>query len=421
MTYLHRHGTGIKLYDRLPSHTRIVVCIPVLDEPELPRTLQSLEQAQRQAHVGVEVLVLFNYSESAPPKLKARQQSHFKEIVCTAERWRGDGFGVQFALRELPARQAGVGLARKLLMDEAYRLLMLAGNTDTIIATTDADTVVAPNYFTALTHYFRTRKKTEAASIYFEHILPPEGPEREAIVAYELHLRYFIQAQRDAGSPTAYHTIGSAMAVRPEAYAREGGMNRRQAGEDFYFLQKFARKRTLGELNTTAVFPSGRRSDRVPFGTGKAVAGYLDGDRSFHTYHPAIFADLKPLFQKIREGYRAEDADGLRIFGASLPAAVRDFLSRQKFEDRIREIRQHTASAAAFEKRFFRWFDGFMTMKYTHFARDRYYGTMPVVEAAQAIARQHGYTGAPATGTLLHFFRHLQRQSRYPARSGARS
>ena len=28
------------------------------------------------------------------------------------------------------------------------------------------------------------------------------------------------------------------MAVRAHAYARQGGMNRRQAGEDFYFMQK---------------------------------------------------------------------------------------------------------------------------------------------------------------------------------------
>jgi hypothetical protein len=36
----------------------------------------------------------------------------------------------------------------------------------------------------------------------------------------------------------AYHTVGSAMAVKAYQYVKVGGMNRRQAGEDFYFIQK---------------------------------------------------------------------------------------------------------------------------------------------------------------------------------------
>ena len=38
------------------------------------------------------------------------------------------------------------------------------------------------------------------------------------------------------------------MAVRADAYLRQGGMNRRKAGEDFYFLNKFMVLGGYGEM-----------------------------------------------------------------------------------------------------------------------------------------------------------------------------
>ena len=49
-----------------------------------------------------------------------------------------------------------------------------------------------------------------------------------------------------AGYPWAMYTVGSAFAVTAEAYVKRGGMNRRQAGEDFYFLQNLAHIGTVG-------------------------------------------------------------------------------------------------------------------------------------------------------------------------------
>ena len=48
------------------------------------------------------------------------------------------------------------------------------------------------------------------------------------------------------------------------------------------------------ELNTTTVIPSPRVSDRVPFGTGKAVGEIVSADqRSLETYNFKIFVELK--------------------------------------------------------------------------------------------------------------------------------
>ena len=47
------------------------------------------------------------------------------------------------------------------------------------------------------------------------------------------------------------------------------------------------------------------------------------------------------------------------------------------------EIRSNTTNRSAFQKRFYRWFDPFLLMKYAHFSRDRYYSNVPVSAAAK--------------------------------------
>ena len=65
---------------------------------------------------------------------------------------------------------------------------------------------------------------------------------------------------------------------------KQDGLNKKQAGEDFYFLQKIMPMGNYFELNSTTVHPSSRTSDRVPFGTGPIINQYLK--------HPDPFESL---------------------------------------------------------------------------------------------------------------------------------
>ena len=125
---------------------------------------------------------------------------------------------------------------------------------------------------------------------------PVDGAPETArpILSYELYLRYQELAWGYAGSPYAYPAIGSAMACTARAYAASGGMNRRQAGEDFYFLQQLAKTGKIGRIWETTVRPSGRASHRVPFGTGRKVGAFAaDPDEAYLTYHPESFQVLQ--------------------------------------------------------------------------------------------------------------------------------
>ena len=114
----------------------------------------------------------------------------------------------------------------------------------------DADTLVAKNYFREIEKHFRNHPKQVGATLAFEHQKQDlKQRHYEGIELYELYLGYYKQALQYSGYPYSLFTIGSAFAVTAEAYVKRGGMNRRQAGEDFYFFTKPGADRTGGRNN----------------------------------------------------------------------------------------------------------------------------------------------------------------------------
>lgn len=408
--YLRERTLYGPLIDSAPaSDLGLCVVIPARDEDEsLIAALTSLRNGETPSG-SVEVIVVVNTSETDSPETVARNA----ESAANARAWSAENSDdrLRFHLLEahgLPRKHAGVGLARKIGMDEACRRLESVGRPDGVIACFDADSRCDPNYLVEIESLFRRDESAQASSIHFEH--PIEGDEfppeiYEAIIDYELHLRTYINAQRFAGFPFATQTIGSSMAVRCDAYQAQNGMNRRQAGEDFYFLHKFTPLGTVRELTTTRVIPSPRPSHRVPFGTGRAVGERLDEGGPCLTYAPASFLDLRTFFDQI---------DDLRAGSPkSLPEAVGAFLETQSFPERLEEIRANATTLEAFRTRFFRWFNAFLVMKYLHFARDRFHPDVEVTEAARWLLEQRGETPPHTARDLLLRWREIDR-SRTP-------
>jgi glycosyltransferase involved in cell wall biosynthesis len=216
----------------------LIIVIPAHDEPLLLDTLASLRCCQPPPH-AVEVVVVINGSEQDGAALQQRQQLSWQQC----QQWIAHTplpFAISLLYEPaLPARQAGVGTARKIGMDWAAQRFAPAQRQCGAIVCLDADCQVAPNYLVALCQMFADHPDMPGCSLYFEHPLHGlPAPQRQAILHYELYLRYYLHGLRWSGFPHAFHTIGSSMAVRADAYRAQGGMNRRKAGEDFYFLQK---------------------------------------------------------------------------------------------------------------------------------------------------------------------------------------
>ena len=109
--------------------------------------------------------------------------------------------------------------------------------------------------------------------------LKNENSELElAIRQYELILRNTATKLAETGSPFGYVSMGSTIICKAEAYASIGGMPRRKATEDFYFLQAFAKFRCVDEIKSILVYPSSRESERVYLGTGFRMSQAQKGE-----------------------------------------------------------------------------------------------------------------------------------------------
>ena len=346
----------------------MIVVIPAHDEPDVVGSIASLQECEL-PNCSVEVIVVFNASEDSSKeviqlnkKAKEELEHWFKSLVEP----KFDLFCIEE--NELPKKHAGVGLARKIGMDEAVRRFEAINRKEGVIVCFDADAKCEVNYLIEIEKHFQKYPSIGACSIHFEH--PTGGndfPEQvyQGIVNYELHLRYYKNGLAFAKLPYAFHTIGSSMAVRASAYCEQGGMNRRKAGEDFYFLQKFIAVGTLNELKTTKVIPSPRASHRVPFGTGRAIQEMLDEEREIEkSYAFECFEIIKESFKNVREFYRSKETPSSLLL---------EFVGEENWKSKLAELRKQSTTEERFETRFFQWFNAFQTLKFIHFLRDNYY------------------------------------------------
>jgi len=195
-------------------------------------------------------------------------------------------------------------------------------------------------------------------------------------------MRYFYQAVRYSGYPYAFHTIGSAIAFRASAYLKAGGMSRKEAGEDFYIIQKLIPQGGYFALNSTTVHPSPRTSCRVPFGTGTVVSKLLDDKTGYLlTYNPQAFSELRNLFSAIEQLSGADEGE-IRFFYNTLPDGLRSFIGSGELLDKINEIRNNTSGKDSFLKRFHAWFNMFRIVKYLNHVHSGIFEKKPVADAA---------------------------------------
>lgn len=366
-----------------PDLTMVVV-IPVCNEPELLQTINSLAACDKPSG-SVEVLLVINESELAVPEVVLQNE----QTLADAEKWEQehpDGFFRLHAIRPeaFLRKHAGAGLARKTGMDEAIRRFHATENPSGILVSLDADTLVAKNYFREIQQAFQALDKAVGATIRFQHRLDEitDVRHRQGMQLYETYLHYYKQALQFTGYPHAIYTVGSAFAVRADAYVKQGGMSKRQAGEDFYFLHKLTAMGEIAEINSTCVYPSARLSNRVPFGTGPSLQKWMDGDETLKwTYNFRAIADLKQFFGQAPDLYD----DLLEVESLQLAEAVRLFLQADQFSEALAEIRSNSASPANFEKRFYQYFNAFKILKFLNFSHPKFYAWQDLSEAYERL------------------------------------
>jgi len=367
----------------------IIVVIPAYNEPGITSVLDSLASCY-EPDCRVEVIVVVNSPLEASPE----QLENNRLTILNIESWKKKN-NTFFRLYYLSSPQMegwGVGMARKTGMDEALRRFDHTGNTEGVILNLDADCLVEVNYLVSVSDELLKRKDRKACSIYFEHPLKGEEfPEEiwKAISLYELHLRYYFHGLLHTGFPYVFHTIGSAMAVKALPYMKAGGMNRKQAGEDFYFIQKLVPQGGYFSLNSTAVYPSPRKSLRVPFGTGATMERLSTKGEEFLSYNIKAFNELKEAFGLLKDIYDCAADDLVKQYEL-LPQGIKHFTGSAEWTEKMKEIKGNTSGFESFRKRFFAWFNMFRVVKFLNFAHRDYLEKKPVTSEAPKLLKATG-------------------------------
>ncbi len=374
--YIDQQSDHYQCPDRTEKCASIFVVIPCYNEPDIITTLNSLADCYR-PKAEISVLVVINDAEDSP-------QEAIEQNILTSDcivQWQSQHHQLFFDVQRilawaLPKKWAGVGCARKIGMDEAVRQIIKNDFRDGIIVSFDADSTVLPNYLQTIESAFDDNPNYNFFTIHFEHQY--DNPEltasfREGIIRYELHMRYYRNAMQWCGYPNAIHTVGSSFALKASAYAKQGGMNRRKAGEDFYFLHKLVLLGHYGNIKSTTVFPAARQSDRVPFGTGAAMKKWSEGSFELNfTYSLEAFSNLKPLFSNILQFWQMEPSE-IEIVIGNLHPSLQSFCEKSQIIGKLLELKGNCSNIKVFEKRVFHLLDAFWILKYLNFAHETIY------------------------------------------------
>ena len=402
-----------KIKEAVDRETGIIVVVPAYNEPGINKLLDSLVKCIEPV-CKVEVIVVINAPDDATRVSLENNKKTFNNI----ESWKKENNNCFFRLFvfmiEHPTIKGwGVGLARKTGMDEAIRRFDAINKPDGVILNLDADCTVDPNYFLAVSNELLKKNDRHGCSIYFEHPLAGSDYTKtiyDSIALYELHLRYCFQGLAYSGFPYVYHTVGSAIAVKALPYIKAGGMNRRQAGEDFYFIQKLVPAGGYFNLNITTVYPSPRASDRVPFGTGASI-GKLRANKSstLLTYDILAFNELRTFFKLVDDFFESDPME-LHEHFSLIPQSLRLFLDEKEWIEKIREIKNNTSGIASFKKRFFIWFNMFKVVKYLNNVHSGFFSKKPVDISALELLETRGISfDSNETIDLLLYYRSMEK------------
>jgi Glycosyl transferase family 2 len=350
--YLKTKAMLAQLEPEPKRHYDIAVVIPVYAEAEFIDEVLTSLAAPRE---DILIVAVVNH----PPDVSAEDLTNNHQVLAKLRQR-------NIACIDAGALNDGVGEARKIGMDSVLPYLTPQG----LICCLDGDSPVKKNYFPAIKQAFADRPNCAGGVVEFCHSTSNDPQINRAIIDYELWLRYYVYALKYAGSPYAFFMIGSTIITRADAYVKAGGMRKRPAAEDFYFLQALSKVGTIISITETMVYPSPRPSPRVPFGTGRKVGEVLDGGE-IKLYHPDIFNHLQAILVQVAQ---CSDLSQLaETFEQTLSIPSLKFLANNHFADNWSKIYRNTAKNDSARRRAFHiWFDAFRTLKFVHFCETEY-------------------------------------------------
>lgn len=398
--YLLKYGLDRwKLELSIPDKFNNIIVVPAIQEyKNIQRLFESLLQNDKKYFKETLVMFVVNNIVSSSDDVKEdnrKSLAMLREIILKnkfaelTEKIINAGLNIGLVDAasisvELPEKEGGVGLARKIGMDLALSHFDYSNDAKKILICLDADCTVEQNYLTSIITELHNNE-IHAAYVNYEHPLPESEQDKLAIICYEIFLRYYVLGLKLANSPFAFPTIGSTMICDYESYIRIGGMNKKKAAEDFYFMEKLAKITRIHKIDSSKIYPASRGSWRVPFGTGQRVNRYkAETHQEYVLYDPKSFDVLKKWLSVFNSENILTADEYLNIANA-INSTLHAFLIQNSFTESWGKILHNSKSDVQIEKQKMTWFDGFRTLKLIHFLRDNEFPSINMFDALDEV------------------------------------
>lgn len=343
--YLQKYAEPEVVKRKKIGHFQQVIVIPSYDEK--PDFLKSLfANISSSTRTKTLVIVVVNVPDNLNPN-----SSPYQSTLALLKSCSEPNCLIIDRVNEPIPRKMGVGLARKIGADLALAYIRDKLISTPIIYTTDADAKLPEDYFRS-----NTQRDIGAWLYPFEHRSKDKTLELHAI-CYELHMRWYVDGLRRANSYYAHHTLGSTIAVNAKTYADVRGYPKRNAGEDFYLLNKISKTAKVHRRTGSPIILEARTSNRVPFGTGPAISNMPDNHEVYTSYNPEVFKALAQAIKHVSDP------------NAQVSLPISNALKTLHFTEKCKELNA---------KQRHQWFDGLKTLRFIH-AMQVHYPNMPLL------------------------------------------
>ena len=346
------HKSPIKLkYDFL-------ITIPSYSEYDyINKTLESIGRQNQHLLDKTLVSITINNSNQEDSSIVSNNEKTYNELLKSNYNFEILLIDAYSKKKSVEIKNAGVGMARKIGVDSCLNYL----HANSLIIFIDADTTLSNNYLSKVYSSYE-KYNWEGATVNFEH--NRDFPETAQFIAeYENFLKETSDKLSKSGSPYSYVPLGSTMISTLNGYIAIGGMNRKKAAEDFYFLQELEKYTGVHKINDILVYPSSRYLTRTYSGTSTRLKKCLDGELDMKSFYYSDFSfEVLRKWIELALNSNQKKCELILIGAEKINLKLKEFLIEQNINKSWESIRT-APTDTHFINQFHKWFDAFKTLK----------------------------------------------------------